>query len=73
VAVAGGGGGGGGGGGVVVVGGGGLGAVVGVDGVGGLGVVNVTVSPSTRPPVYWLCVKESVLVPVLQAETGTGI
>jgi len=81
VAVAGGGGGGGGGGGVLVVGGdggvvvvgGGGGVVVVGDGVGGLGVLNVTVSPSTRPPIYWLCVKASVLLPVLQAETGTGI
>ena len=50
-----------------------VGAVVVVDAVGELVVANLTVSPSTRPPVYWLCVNVSVLLPVLQAETGTGI
>jgi len=50
-----------------------VGAVVVVDVVVELVVVNVSVSASTRPPVYWLCVKASVLLPVLQAETGTGI
>ena len=50
-----------------------VGAVVVVDGLGGRVVANLTVSASTRPPVYWLCVKASMLLPVLQAETGTGI
>jgi hypothetical protein len=61
--------------GVVVVGvvDGVVGAVVVVDVVGELVVANLTVSASTRPPVYWLCVKASMLLPVLQAETGTGI
>jgi hypothetical protein len=56
---------------VVDVLGGVLGAVVVVDALGGVVVVNETESASTRPAIYWLCVKARVLLPVLHAETGT--